>query len=605
MPPIRVRATRDVPLTTQTTGVQADISGVSPEFAATANLGQAIQQGASAIGQIAAAEKRRTQEDELHAALISDADSYSTFINERSKNPDYKGDEEAYKKWEQGNRDATLEAFTDPDARAEFSKQLDLQNINRRTDIREFQRGRHKQDIIGNMDDQLEGFARNGLEDAGKAYITGLRENGWISGAQENQFQAQLDASIKNHELLVAEQVVNEEVLQIAIEADAEKEGSGWAATQKWLNDPNTVKELQTELGMSLEDANKVLADVKTRATLANADKVEQEKLASSAEEESVYAKMGKNEFVGINEFIQSLENTTSKRKIELQDEALARSKKVNLNEPDRNDPEALDKVNTAISQVGNNTLDLDTAKDILRANSHLLKSSTVDSSWKQLNGEFDASIDSATANVRTNVRLRAIGKSETALDRLLEAVAGVSGAEEKGLQDRITTARVKFNLELDQFNRWEEAQKTWRQNNREASPDEIEREGMRSWYTDFNVKDTEELKRLSPSFVGEKKISNPPQSRSEVFNKINNSMPDVSLIRLSRENPELVSSAISSVTAGEITIEEATERIQTEGFSVDSGETKVIIMVSPDGEAFEISPEKRQLFLDNGYVEK
>jgi hypothetical protein len=346
MPPIRVRATRDVPLTTQTTGVQADISGVSPEFAAVGNLGRSIQQGASAIGQIAAAEKRRTQEDELHAASIADSDAYAAFNNELTKNPDWRTYEDDYAGWEKTHRESILNEITDIDARSAASKRLDLLNVQRKTSINEFKRETHKQEIIGNMPEMLAGFSRmpDGIdeegnvvtgEDIGNKYITGLREGGWISGAQENNFQAQLDASIKNHELLVAEQVVNEEVLQIAIEADAEKEGSGWAATQKWLNDPNTVKELQTELGMSLEDANKVLADVKTRATLANADKVEREEAAQSEESDSVWGKINNAEFAGIEAFIDGQPTLTNKQKLALKEKAEARAKVINADKPD------------------------------------------------------------------------------------------------------------------------------------------------------------------------------------------------------------------------------------------------------------------------------
>ena len=163
--------------------------------------------------------------------------------------------------------------------------------------------------------------------------------------------------------------------------------------------------------------------------------------------------------------------------------------------EPEKNNPDSLDKVTTAIAQVGNNTLSLEKAKEIYNKNKAGLKSTTADELLKELNKEFDASVDSASGRVRGDVRLRAVGKSESALDRLIAALVGVKPEGEKALEERITTAREKFNLELDNFNRWEESQRKWRQANPDASPDAILREGMRAWFTEFAGKSVVQLR--------------------------------------------------------------------------------------------------------------
>ncbi len=179
-----------------------------------------------------------------------------------------------------------------------------------------------------------------------------------------------------------------------------------------------------------------------------------------------------------------------------------SRATKAARGEPETNDSVALDNVTTAIAQVGNNTLPLADGKDIYNKNKAKLKSETADTLLKELNKSFDASVDSASARVRTDVRLRAVGKTESALDRLLEALVGVKPDDEEALQERITTAREKFTLELDNFNRWEESQRKWRQTNNTASPDEILREGMRAWFTEFAGKDITQLRAESEESV-------------------------------------------------------------------------------------------------------
>ncbi len=236
----------------------------------------------------------------------------------------------------------------------------------------------------------------------------------------------------------------------------------------------------------------------------------------------------------------------TEKEKQSYLKEIDSRAKLAAKGEPERNDPVALDRVNTAIRQVGNNQLPLEAAKKILRANQAKLKSVTADTKWNEINKEFDASIDTAAAKVESTVRLFAVGKSETALDRLLAAVVSKTGEEKESLDKRISTARVKFNLELEQYNRWIAAQSAWKQTNKDASPDEIQREGLRSWYTEFNITDEDELRSLSETF--------------------------------------------------------------TESLSGETGPpppAKTIVMVSPEGEEFNVPPEKRQRFIDNGFVEK
>ena len=251
-----------------------------------------------------------------------------------------------------------------------------------------------------------------------------------------------------------------------------------------------------------LDDKARVENEFKTRVTNRRAEEKirleEQQETDRGTINDAMY--VNKNYSVSFDAIQNSSLSETEKRPLFKENEDRARLAASGRSEA--NDPVALDKVTTAIAQLGNDTLPLADAKKIFSENSHLLKATTADELWKQLIGEFDRSIDTASARVRSDIRLRAIGRTESALDRLLEALAGASGKDQLKLEERIATAREKFNLELSNFNRWEETQRAWRRANNEATPEQIQKEGMRAWFTEFAGKDTTRL-RLEES-IGE-----------------------------------------------------------------------------------------------------
>lgn len=161
-------------------------------------------------------------------------------------------------------------------------------------------------------------------------------------------------------------------------------------------------------------------------------------------------------------------------------------------------DPIALDNASTAISQVGSDLIDLKAAKQILANNQGKLKSTTAAQFWKDINKAFDSSTSNAYSRVRLDTKSKAIGKSQSALDVLLEALAGAAPKDKEDLEERITTAREKFNLELENFNRWESSMRAWRRSNSDASPEEIQKEGVKSWVTTFEGLSTEQLRTRS-----------------------------------------------------------------------------------------------------------
>ena len=166
-------------------------------------------------------------------------------------------------------------------------------------------------------------------------------------------------------------------------------------------------------------------------------------------------------------------------------------------------DPIAVDRASTLITQVGDDLIDIKVAKTELAKVQHLLKSTTAAQMWKDINEEFSKSTSTAYSRVRVDVRQRAIAKSESTLDLLIQALRGAKPKDEKGIEAKIVTAREKFNTELDRFNSWESSMRDWRRKNAEASPEAIQKEGIRSWQTEFSAKTPAELSPTLSASVG------------------------------------------------------------------------------------------------------
>ncbi len=250
------------------------------------------------------------------------------------------------------------------------------------------------------------------------------------------------------------------------------------------------------------EDKQEAESELKTRVTNRRAEA----ELAVEAQRESDRDAINKlfteRDYTAVTAAIEASTLDEREQGIRLR-EARSRADAAVKKTPEINDGVALDKITTAIAQVGNDTLSLADAKKIYNDNRGLLKTETADSLLKELNKEFDRSVDGADARVRTSVRSRAVGKSESALDRLIEASFGLKGDDKRTLEERITTAREKFNLELDNFNRWEESLRAWRRTNNTAAPEEIQKEGMRSWFTEYAGKDIELLRKETAEAIG------------------------------------------------------------------------------------------------------
>ena len=334
------------------------------------------------------------------------------------------------------------------------------------------------------------------------AAILGMTAEDVKSSAIENHIQAAID-----NDLITAEQG---DKLRLASDAAVKKfeteqmkatvsEGAfdAWKGTVSEASPDGDLRVAFDFVQASdVPDKQEIESEVRTRVVNRRAEN----KIALENQQETDRGII--NDALYVNkDYSNSLElirNSTlpEKEKTALFKENEDRAKLAARGEVEVNDPDALDKVTTAIAQLGNDTLPLADAKKIFKENSRFLKGTTADSLWKELIGEFDTSVDTAAARVRGDIRLRAVGRTESALDRLLEALAGAPAKDQPALEDRIATAREKFNLELSNFNRWEETQRAWRRTNNNATPEQIQQEGMRSWFTEFAGKDIEELRK-------------------------------------------------------------------------------------------------------------
>jgi len=238
-----------------------------------------------------------------------------------------------------------------------------------------------------------------------------------------------------------------------------------------------------------------------------------------------------------------AIENSTldEKEQRELLRESNNRAIAAAKAKPKVNIPSAVDNITTAIAQVGNDTLSLAEAKKILRDNQAKLKDEKVIELIEELNKEFDRSTDTAFSRVRSDVRKFAVGRSESLIDRLLGILAQEEDEiKQKTTESRIITEREKFNLELENFNRWEDSMRAWRrqEQNRTASPEAIQKEGIRLWRTDFAGKNINQLREES-------------ELETKQFNRIRVRLPDGRIAVGPRNQLEKVKKIFGAVEIG------------------------------------------------------
>ncbi len=397
--------------------------------------------------------------------------------------------------------------------------------------------------------------------------------------------------------------IMDEAATKLAIDNASAVGFNAWQATVT-LENPGGDKKtgfaaIQALEGPSGDD--KALAESKLNVQVNN--RRAEDKIKLEAQQEEDLANINQSMYIDKNyqnatALIQA-SNLSQREKGTLLKESDRRAQAVIDGIAERNDPVAVDKISTAIAQVGNDTLPLADAKQILNENRALLKSEKVIEFTEELNKAFDASVDTASARVRSDVRLRAVGKSESALDRLIEALVSVKPDDQRGLEERITTARDKFLLELNNFNRWEEAQRAWRRTNPDATPEQIQKEGERSWFTEFAGKDIERLRAeggLDVEMVG--------KSIGAVLSTGKVLMRKPSTKRPASRGGGIIEGAVFQVDPKDVSkrLSDGWKKVNVAARKIKTQPPERIRMISPDGKTGTIPTDKVNQAISQGW---
>jgi len=461
---IPVRISRDVAPTTSSAGLQVAMPrDVAPELTALAGAGRSVQQAGNYAFQMAMAEREQVQRDEIANADIADANAYNEYLQQSLKNPDWKTDEDRYKTWEKSHRTEILKSFTDEKARNVYSKKMGVQNAARLASVRKFQRQRHQEHIVANMPEMLEGFARNNLNEQGDSYLAGLQEGGWITANQKNAFSKQLETISKTMKADASEKLISDQAINIALAAEAEKEGSGWKAAQKWLNDPKTVKQMADTLDLTLGEVNALMADVKNQASLTYATQVEEIERARAEETDAVWGKINQFQFAGIDTYIDSQPTITNQQKVQLK----AQAQKVadaRIRERETDSETANMLYNEAL-RVSTGAITITEFNELLAENANNLSPDDYQKLYKTGADELDAA--QAEALARANREGMAQIVTHASGTQLEVAMADISPAAQKKLIERRKSefyALSQYNAEL----------RAWVLKNEDAGPEEI-----------------------------------------------------------------------------------------------------------------------------------
>ena len=303
---IPTRITQDAGLTTQTTGVKADLTRSSPEMAALGNIGAAIGESGGYMAQYARIKKRRVMTDELAAADIADGDAFFEYQTENRANPGV----EDYEKWYKKHRGGILDTFTDEDARKTFGDYLGKKHIERRSIIWRDQETRYGEVLRSKLPETLAGYTRNGKVEEAEKYIQGAFDDGYLSTAQKVSAEKSLEKTIQGQ--------LKDDAIEDAF--------SVWEST----GDLNAAFDfINKDPRISQSDKQETKSEIKTRVTNRRAEEKQRLQQAQAEQEEIIWDAMKNGQFEGIDQLIDSQPDLTPKQKILWSEKAKARAKAV------------------------------------------------------------------------------------------------------------------------------------------------------------------------------------------------------------------------------------------------------------------------------------
>lgn len=304
--------------------------------------------------------------------------------------------------------------------------------------------------------------------------------------AQISEFQR--DAMILKYDSLLASADKGNRA-----QAEASSRSSILSAAQA-VDEEGQAQELITnmglELGMSNSNISWLQAEDRARRVRAEDAKVKQQQ--DNAVEYTVRFSRGGAESPTSNELILALENG------DLTQSQFTPLMKRALSPVLSDDPEARTEMSGYIDQVGNNTMTQRQAKNHLTRLTPLLKDETIGGFSDTLGKTVDASKDLAYSKANDRAKGQIIKTQLTTLDRMILQLAearesGAKNAEE--LAAALVSAQEERMLQLDNYRRFEDSMQAWRQNNPDASPDQILIEGNKKVLRDFSHKTNAQLR--------------------------------------------------------------------------------------------------------------
>lgn len=164
-------------------------------------------------------------------------------------------------------------------------------------------------------------------------YLDGLHEAGLLDGAGREKWKREsakrLEDAQEKFNTELAEQFINNQVLAIAVTAEAEEEGTGWDTSIEWLNDPKTAKKLAKDLNMSLGDIDKILEDLKTQASLTAAAEKAEVEIRQEEQKSAMFKLIDTEQFDGIRDKIRLQPDLTAAQMEHLSNLAIRRAEAI------------------------------------------------------------------------------------------------------------------------------------------------------------------------------------------------------------------------------------------------------------------------------------
>ncbi len=315
MPTIDVPQRRVAPTTAITDTRRQIPTGIfSAEFAAGQGLARAIVQAGRVLGSAAAAQARQETEarektlrvqveEETTKAKLGYETAFRTFQEELLTDTDYAGYTKKFNNWHDTTTAELSKLINHPEAQARAKNQFDLNRAIRGRTVDTNAQNSLVRQTRASLADKMEAFVSEELQAdtpatlkkavaERKAYFQTLIDTGVVNAVEAAGLE-------RDYQTAKGKRVLQNTVTGIAVE-------EGWDEAIGWLNDPENVKRLFDEFGITLADVDSILEDVKTQANLSRADGKAELENQRTTDRQAVLDKFIAEDFGDTTDFINN-----------------------------------------------------------------------------------------------------------------------------------------------------------------------------------------------------------------------------------------------------------------------------------------------------------